>query len=457
MAVNANPLPMPTATPAPVAKNTDSQQKTSHLDENQVPALPFQAVLDNQKVAPNAAQATPSLDENSLNKSITAQKLANDKDAASQGEAAAKESAESTLDQLNFSRGLDPDSTKTALQSDLLTGKSAANTTWIEKVKSSSTDPLQLNAAKNTSTEKQLIFNGLSQKTTQPNGEQHIIAEDNDLVPSLLTQTDEEETPALGGFIKNEKEERRDQSLFALDNQRDNRTKSLTQDFMPLNKKGVNDDPELNFQTLATENSSNTTKSAFAVQSETGAFTTSQAHSSSAHTVSMMPTVSTTQAATMNAPAAQPTIHLNSQLGSEAWQQQLSQHMLFFSRQGVSQAQIRLHPEELGALNVHLRIEDNQAVMHFVSPHSHVRAVMESMMPALRNALQESGIHLAQGSVGQDNLSHSSGSEQQAPNRHNIPTNDGQSPIGVVGISEADPHVRDKTVTSRQGGINTFA
>ncbi|MBO1916599.1 flagellar hook-length control protein FliK [Providencia rettgeri] len=59
---------------------------------------------------------------------------------------------------------------------------------------------------------------------------------------------------------------------------------------------------------------------------------------------------------------ATPTLHLASQLGSEAWQQQLSQHAAF-SRQGVSQAQIRLHPEELGSLSVHLRIEDNQAVM----------------------------------------------------------------------------------------------
>ncbi|MDO1752448.1 flagellar hook-length control protein FliK, partial [Escherichia coli] len=75
-------------------------------------------------------------------------------------------------------------------------------------------------------------------------------------------------------------------------------------------------------------------------------------------------------------------------LGSEAWQQQLNQHMLFFSRHGVSHGQIRLHPEELGPLNVDLRIEDNQAVMHFVSPHSQVRAAMETMMPILRNALQ---------------------------------------------------------------------
>lgn len=457
MDINANPLPMPTAAPTPVAKNTDLQQKSSHLDENQVPALPFQAVLDNQQAAPKEAPTSPSIDENTLNKSIVTQKISEATDTGIQGEAVVKESAESTIDQLNFSRGLRPDGTQTALQSNLLTGKEAVESTWIEKLKQSSTPPLQLNSDKNTSTEKQLILNGFSQKSTQPNGEQHIIAEDEGLVPSLLKQTDEEEAPALEPFIKNEKEERRDQPLFALNNQRDNRTKVLTQDFMPLNKKVDNNKPELNFQALAAENSSNMAKSAFTAQSETGAFTASQTNPSSTHTISMMPTVSTTQAATMNAPVAQPTMHLNSQLGSEAWQQQLSQHMLFFSRQGVSQAQIRLHPEELGSLNVHLRIEDNQAVLHFASPHSHVRAVMESMMPVLRNALQESGIHLAQSSVGQDNLSNSSGSGQQGSGRHDVHINDSQSSIGIAGVSESDTHVLAKNVASRQGGINTFA
>ncbi len=198
-------------------------------------------------------------------------------------------------------------------------------------------------------------------------------------------------------------------------------------------------------------------KGAFTLQTETGAFTTTSSQHTTTAPVSMMPMTSTAQAATMNAPTATPTLHLASQLGSEAWQQQLSQHMLFFSRQGVSQAQIRLHPEELGSLSVHLRIEDNQAVMHFVSPHSHVRAAMESMMPVLRSALQESGIHLAQGSVGQDNLNQQSDSSQQ-----NAHQNDGQiqathPSVGAVGISEANATVSPKNVASRQGGINTFA
>ena len=42
-------------------------------------------------------------------------------------------------------------------------------------------------------------------------------------------------------------------------------------------------------------------------------------------------------------------MQLTAQLGSELWQQQVSQNMIYFSRQGLQQAQLRLHPEELGS------------------------------------------------------------------------------------------------------------
>ncbi len=64
-------------------------------------------------------------------------------------------------------------------------------------------------------------------------------------------------------------------------------------------------------------------------------------------------------------------------------------------------------------------------------------------MPVLRSALQESGIHLAQGSVGQDNLN------QQSIALSKMHQNDGQiqathPSVGAVGISEANATVSPK-------------
>ncbi|HGN1705333.1 TPA: flagellar hook-length control protein FliK [Providencia rettgeri] len=441
--------------------NTSKNSNEPRADENQAPALPFQAMLDNQQPTPPKDSSTPAhIDEQTINKEIAASKLALSGENASSQNAQAQTSTENAIEQLNFSRHLRTDSVQTALQSGLLTGKEANEQAWLNSLKQSLTGQVQTAANTAIKTEAHPTLGAFTQKMQHLTDDAHGIINEDDgkqLEGSQRQIAGEEDSPALGVFIKNEKEERRDQPLFPLDNQKDVRNKGLTQHFMPLNKKVSDKDPVLNLQNVSSDAVNQTTKGAFTLQTETGAFTTTSSQHTANAPMSMMPTVSTTQAAAMNAPTATPTMHLASQLGSEAWQQQLSQHMLFFSRQGVSQAQIRLHPEELGSLNVHLRIEDNQAVMHFVSPHSHVRAAMESMMPVLRSALQESGIHLAQGSVGQDNLNHQSDNSQ-----HTSHQNDGQiqaahPSVGVVGISEANVTVSPITTVSRQGGINTFA
>lgn len=110
------------------------------------------------------------------------------------------------------------------------------------------------------------------------------------------------------------------------------------------------------------------------------------------------PVVATTpNAALVTAP---PTPQLNAQLGSPEWQQALNQQVLMFHRNGQQSAELRLHPQELGALQITLKLDDNQAQLHIASAHGQVRAAVEATMPQLRQALAESGINLGQSSVG---------------------------------------------------------
>lgn len=453
--MDINALNVPTAS---ATKNGSTPPNDSRADENQAPALPFQAMLDNQQPVEKTNVTNSPINEDALNKDIVDNKLAMAGEKIIEHAKVGQENAQNAIEQLNFSRNLRADNVQTALSTDLLTGKDVNEQAWLASLKQSLTNPLQVASNQPIAKEALPSLGAFTQKMQQLNPDSRDILPDEGkyLEGSQLPLAGEDEAPALGTFIKNEKEERRDQPLFPLDNQRDVRGKNLSADFMPLNKKVSDKEPLVNLQTLTPDSPNQHVKGAFTLQTDVGAFTTTN----SPHTttqISMMPTASTAQAVTMNAPTAAPTPHLTSQLGSEAWQQQLSQHMLFFSRQGVSQAQIRLHPEELGSLNVHLRIEDNQAVMHFVSPHSHVRAAMESMMPVLRSALQESGIHLAQGSVGQNNLNHQSDSQQQGTPQHNGHIQATHSSVGAVGISEANASVSAKPTATRQGGINTFA
>ncbi|UVC29944.1 flagellar hook-length control protein FliK [Pantoea sp. SOD02] len=85
------------------------------------------------------------------------------------------------------------------------------------------------------------------------------------------------------------------------------------------------------------------------------------------------------------------------------WKQSVSQHIAIFSRNGLHNAEIRLHPEELGSLQISLRVHQDQAQVHIVSEHALVRQAMEHAMPQLRTAMAEAGLQLGQASIGADN------------------------------------------------------
>ncbi|CNH35849.1 flagellar hook-length control protein FliK [Yersinia pekkanenii] len=111
------------------------------------------------------------------------------------------------------------------------------------------------------------------------------------------------------------------------------------------------------------------------------------------------PVITTTSSGQVSVPVSG---HLSAQLGSQEWQQSLGQQVVMFSRNGQQHAELRLHPQELGALQISLKMEDNQAQLHFASAHSQVRAALEAAIPSLRSALAESGIQLGQSSVGSE-------------------------------------------------------
>lgn len=171
----------------------------------------------------------------------------------------------------------------------------------------------------------------------------------------------------------------------------------------------------------------------------------------------ILPTTATASAH-INAPASG---YLSAQLGSQEWQQSLGQQVIMFSRNGQQNAELRLNPQELGALQISLKIEDKQAQLHFVSAHSQVRAAIEAAMPNLRTALAESGIQLGQSSVG------SEGQWQQAQQQNQQNQQDfasrGQPGYGEVAADETQASTPLVTPAALQalangtGGVDIFA
>lgn len=154
---------------------------------------------------------------------------------------------------------------------------------------------------------------------------------------------------------------------------------------------------------------------------------------------------------------APPTPQLNAQLGSPEWQQALNQQVLMFHRNGQQSAELRLHPQELGALQITLKLDDQQAQLHIASAHGQVRAAVEAAMPQLRHALAESGINLGQSSVGGESTPQWQQGQQQASNgqgRSSYAEHAGGEAAAADGVSAP---VALQRMASAVNGVDIFA
>lgn len=76
------------------------------------------------------------------------------------------------------------------------------------------------------------------------------------------------------------------------------------------------------------------------------------------------------------------------------WAQQVGDRVQWQIGQNLQQAEIRLNPPELGALEVRIQLHGDQASVSFSSPHAVVRDALDAAMPRLREMLHENGLTL---------------------------------------------------------------
>ncbi|MBS0054505.1 flagellar hook-length control protein FliK [Yersinia sp. Marseille-Q3913] len=184
--------------------------------------------------------------------------------------------------------------------------------------------------------------------------------------------------------------------------------------------------------------------------------------SSSAVTPSLAPVSSPILTTTTGPQVSVPVSgHLSAQLGSQEWQQSLGQQVVMFSRNGQQSAELRLHPQELGALQISLKMEDNQAQLHFASAHSQVRAALEAAMPSLRSALAESGIQLGQSSVGSEGqwqqAQQQSQQNQQGFAARNQPAYGDTASVDALASTPLVTPAALQSLANGSGGVDIFA
>ncbi|EOC1427898.1 flagellar hook length control protein FliK [Cronobacter dublinensis] len=173
------------------------------------------------------------------------------------------------------------------------------------------------------------------------------------------------------------------------------------------------------------------------------------------HNLNLHALSSTTQSQQASAPVmTMPTAQVTAPFGTPDWQNSVSQHISLFTRNGQQSAELHLHPEELGAVQISLKLDDNMAQIQMVSPHSHVRAALEAALPTLRTQLAESGIQLGQSNISSENFS----GQQQQNNPQQSASSRGGNGFSLGGEDEAIAAPASLQAAARgNGAVDIFA
>lgn len=84
----------------------------------------------------------------------------------------------------------------------------------------------------------------------------------------------------------------------------------------------------------------------------------------------------------------------------QTWTQGLGERLLVMAEKGQQSATLRLQPEQLGPLQIHIRVEeDGASQVLFSAHHQQTREAIEQALPRLRELFAEQGLHLAQANI----------------------------------------------------------
>jgi flagellar hook-length control protein FliK len=133
-----------------------------------------------------------------------------------------------------------------------------------------------------------------------------------------------------------------------------------------------------------------------------------------------------------------------------AFEQALGERLAWLVQEGRHDARIKLHPAELGSLDIRLSLDGDSTRISLASPHAAVRDALEQAVPRLRELLGSAGLDLSQVNVGTgDARSHGDLARPATPSlaghEHFAPADD------------AAAHARTLAIRLPQGLVDTFA
>lgn len=178
--------------------------------------------------------------------------------------------------------------------------------------------------------------------------------------------------------------------------------------------------------------------------------------------ITIAPTASHAAQEIAKAATAVPTDKLSSRVGSQGWDQQLGQKIIFMAAGGEQSATMELNPPDLGPLQVVLSVNKDQATAAFSSAAPEVRQALENALPKLKEMMSDAGIQLGSATVSSSMSDQSSSSFSQqassAPNGGSGGSGRSGGSYGRDNNNQADAaHSAPPVRRLPAGAVDTFA
>ncbi|KTD60839.1 flagellar hook-length control protein FliK [Legionella shakespearei] len=120
----------------------------------------------------------------------------------------------------------------------------------------------------------------------------------------------------------------------------------------------------------------------------------------SAKTLHQQASLPVQQARQNTEPPLVKTLDIPVDIGNSQWADKFSEHIVWLGHQGIKSALIRINPEDLGPLEISIKVVKDSASVNIVSHSGHVRDVVDQALHRLREMMAEQGLNLSEAYVG---------------------------------------------------------
>ena len=121
-------------------------------------------------------------------------------------------------------------------------------------------------------------------------------------------------------------------------------------------------------------------------------------------------------------------------VGHQAWSEEIGSRLTMMVEQGKHTASLRLSPEHLGPLEIHISMNDDQASVYFGAAHADTRAALENALPKLREMFAAQGLSLADAGVHREPPRQQANPAAQSRSSDNLAAEGGEQSVAAANV-----------------------